>query len=391
MKKTKRVKDDKDKLKNNLDKINNISKNLYSKEELDIYLRNLNKTYNKSYKNTFNYNLINYRTSADNLENNIIKKININKEINNLEDLIDLINENPIQSNIKYNINIEILNKIKNELVTLNNMIGLNYIKNNIINQILYYIQNLHSFDKNHSDFMHIVLYGPPGTGKTEIAKIIGTIFANINILKSNKFKKVTRADLIAGYLGQTALKTKNVIEESLDGVLFIDEAYALGNPEKRDSFSKECIDTLCEALTDYKSRLMVIIAGYEDELEKCFFNYNPGLQSRFIWRYKTDDYNAIELMQIFIKKIKEINWDIDIENKILEDWFESHKKYLKYYGRSIETLLTKTKISHSTRIFGDTNKNNIKKLNLVDLKKGFKLMDLEKIENNDYLYSLYR
>ena len=94
-------------------------------------------------------------------------------------------------------------------------------------------------------------------------------IFANINILKSNKFKKVTRADLIAGYLGQTALKTKNVIEESLDGVLFIDEAYALGNPEKRDSFSKECIDTLCEALTDHKSRLMVIIAGYEDELEK--------------------------------------------------------------------------------------------------------------------------
>jgi len=391
MKKWKRINDDKERLKYNLDKINNIHNNIYTKEELDIYLRNLNKIYNKKYKNTFNNNSINYTLNADNLENNIIKKINISKEINNLQDLIDLINENPIQSDIKYNIDIEILNKIKNELITLNNMIGLNNIKNNIINQILYYIQNLHSFDKNHSDFMHIVLYGPPGTGKTEIAKIIGTIFANINILKSNKFKKVTRADLIAGYLGQTALKTKNVIEESLDGVLFIDEAYALGNPEKRDSFSKECIDTLCEALTDYKSRLMVIIAGYEDELEKCFFNYNPGLQSRFIWRYKTDDYSALELMQIFIKKIKEINWDIDIEKSILETWFESHKKYFKYFGRSIETLLTKTKISHGTRIFCNTDKNNIKKINLDDLKNGFKSMNLEKIENNDYLFSLYR
>ena len=391
MKKSKVTKNDKDKLKNSLDKINNIPNKLYSKEDLDIYLKNLNKTYNKNYKNTFNYNLINYRSTGDDLENNVIKKININKKINNLQDLIDLINENPIHSNIKYNIDIEILNKIKNELITLNNMIGLNNIKNNIINQILYYIQNLHSFDKNHSDFMHIVLYGPPGTGKTEIAKIIGQIFANLNILKSKKFKKVTRADLIAGYLGQTALKTKNVIEESLDGVLFIDEAYALGNPEKRDSFSKECIDTLCEALTDHKSRLMVIIAGYEDELEKCFFNYNPGLQSRFIWRYKTDDYNAIELMQIFIKKIKEVSWNIDIETGVLEKWFESHKKYFKYYGRSMETLLTKTKISHGSRIFGNTNNNDIKKINLDDLNNGFKLMDLEKIEDNNYLYSLYR
>lgn len=391
MKKSKVTKNDKDKLKNSLDKINNIPNKLYSKEDLDIYLKNLNKTYNKNYKNTFNYNLINYRSTGDDLENNVIKKININKKINNLQDLIDLINENPIHSDIKYNIDIEILNKIKNELITLNNMIGLNNIKNSIINQILYYIQNLHSFDKNHSDFMHIVLYGPPGTGKTEIAKIIGQIFANINILKSKKFKKVTRSDLIAGYLGQTALKTKNVIEESLDGVLFIDEAYALGNPEKRDSFSKECIDTLCEALTDHKSRLMVIIAGYEDELEKCFFNYNPGLQSRFIWRYKTDDYNAIELMQIFIKKIKEVSWNIDIETGVLEKWFESHKKYFKYYGRSMETLLTKTKISHGTRIFGNTNNNDIKKINLDDLNNGFKLMDLEKIEDNNYLYSLYR
>ena len=116
-----------------------------------------------------------------------------------------------------------------------------------------------------------------PGTGKTEIAKIMGELFSNLGILKNKKFKKVTRSDLIAGYLGQTALKTRDVIKESLGGVLFIDEAYALGNQEKRDSFAKECIDTLCEALSDHKDNLMVIIAGYENDLNKCFFSYNKG------------------------------------------------------------------------------------------------------------------
>ena len=118
---------------------------------------------------------------------------------------------------------------------------------------------------------MHTVIYGPPGTGKTEIAKIIGAIFAKLGVLNKKQFKKVTRADLIAGYLGQTALKTRDVIKEALGGVLFIDEAYALGNPEKKDSFAKECIDTL-RTISEHKDQLMVIIAGYEEELKKAFF-----------------------------------------------------------------------------------------------------------------------
>ena len=120
--------------------------------------------------------------------------------------------------------------------------------------------------------------------------------------MRSNVFKKVTRADLIAGYLGQTAIKTRKVIEECLGGVLFIDEAYALGNNEKSDSFSKECIDTLCEALSDHKDELMIIIAGYEKELKKCFFEYNEGLESRFVWRFSTEEYSPQELRKIFIK-----------------------------------------------------------------------------------------
>ena len=199
---------------------------------------------------------------------------------------------------------------------------------------------------------MHTVIYGHPGTGKTEIAKIIGTIFSKMGILKNETFKKVTRSDLIAGYLGQTALKTRDVIKECLGGVLFIDEAYALGNEEKQDSFSKECIDTLCEGLSDNKDNLMVIIAGYENELNKCFFNYNQGLSSRFTWRFKTDDYTGEDLYNIFLKMVNDCGWTITENSNINIQWFEHNKKNFKFYGRDIETLFAKTKITHSRRVF---------------------------------------
>ena len=155
----------------------------------------------------------------------------------------------------------------------------MNSLKDNIVDQVIYYMQNFHTLGKCNGDFMHTVIYGPPGTGKTEIAKIMGKIFSKLDVLKKGSFKKVTRTDLIAGYLGQTAMKTRDVVRDAMGGVLFIDEAYALGNAEKRDSFAKECIDTLCEALSDYKDSIMVIIAGYEKELKECFFNYNQGIR----------------------------------------------------------------------------------------------------------------
>jgi len=233
-------------------------------------------------------------------------KVNINIEINDINDLLLLIETYPLNKNIEYNINMDTLHKIKQPLTELNNMIGMKNLKENIVDQIIFYIQNLHTLKSEikGNDFMHTVIYGPPGTGKTEIAKIIGSIFSKMGILSKGTFKKVTRADLIAGYLGQTALKTRDVVKECLGGVLFIDEAYALGNEEKRDSFSKECIDTLCEALSDHKDNLMVIIAGYETDLNSCFFNYNQGLKSRFTWRFKTDEYDAEDLYNIFLKKI---------------------------------------------------------------------------------------
>lgn len=306
----------------------------------------------------------------------ITQTIDIDVEINNIGDILKVVDTYKIDPSIKYNINMKALHDIKDPLIELNHMIGMKTLKNNIVDQILYFVQGLHKNDdslENNStgDFMHTVIYGPPGTGKTEIAKIMGKIYSNLGILKNGTFKKVSRSDLIAGYLGQTASKTQDVIKEALGGVLFIDEAYSLGNPEKRDSFAKECIDTLCEALSEHKDNLMVIVAGYEKELKECFFKFNQGLDSRFTWRFKTDDYGHEDLYKIFLKKVKDIGWTIEENSNINSDWFKNNKDYFKFYGRDIENILAKTKIAHGKRVFCKSADEK-KKITLTDLNKGF-------------------
>jgi hypothetical protein len=348
-------------------------------------------------KSTNLYNHIIYNNYAVlNEYNNIIKEndvilakknIFISDEINNLNDLLKIINKYPYDPLHKYNINLKALHNINAPLQKLNNMIGMQNLKNNILDQLLYFIQEFHiqpSNSNSSGDYMHTIIYGQPGTGKTEIAKILGSIYSKLGILTKGTFKKVTRSDLIAGYLGQTAIKTSNVIKEALGGVLFIDEAYALGNSEKQDSFSKECIDTLCEALSDHKDNLMVIVAGYEKELEQCFFNYNEGLNSRFVWRFKTDDYTCEDLYNIFVKMINDIEWSIDKTDKeINSQWFNKNKEYFLYYGRDIETFISKIKIAHSKRVFGKDISLK-KKITKDDLDNGLKLyLQNKPITNN--------
>jgi SpoVK/Ycf46/Vps4 family AAA+-type ATPase len=309
-----------------------------------------------------------------------ITEININVEINDINDILNLISTYKVDENVQYNINMKLLHDIKEPLCELNNMIGMKELKKNIVDQIIYFIQELNKSESSvcNGDFMHTVIYGKPGTGKTEIAKILGKIFSKIYVIFSKgTFKKVTRSDLIGGYLGQTAIKTKEVIKDNLGGILFIDEAYSLGNNEKKDSFSKECIDTLCEALSDHKDNLMVIIAGYEDELENCFFNYNQGLNSRFTWRFKTDDYIPEDLYYIFIKKVNDIGWSIHIDSKLSSginpQWFAKNKEHFKFYGRDIETFLGKIKIAHSRRVFCK-DLSEKKKITYEDMEKGLSI-----------------
>ena len=285
-----------------------------------------------------------------------LKKIHvaIDAPIKTPKDLLVLLDQHtPIDRDAEYNIDLPALSNIRAELVELDAMIGMHGLKQSIVEQLLYFMLFERSAETTSGDFKHTVLYGPPGTGKTEIAKIIGNMYSKIGVLKKQFFKKVTRGDLVAGYLGQTAIKTRNVIEECLGGVLFIDEAYSLSHSGETDSFSKECIDTLCESLSHHKKDLMVIIAGYETELERDFFSTNPGLDSRFIWRFKIDPYSPSELRDIFSKKVSESGWALDSEEVGSVRWFEQHKTAFKHFGRDMELLFFYAKIAHTKRIFG--------------------------------------
>jgi SpoVK/Ycf46/Vps4 family AAA+-type ATPase len=323
----------------------------------------------------------------------IIEKVKatIESTVETLSDLINIIDQNPVNDNCEYNIDLKSLHKIRPELVQLNNMIGLTELKKSVLDQLLYFAQNLCL-----NDFKHTALFGPPGTGKTEVAKIIGKMYSKIGILKNDIFKKVTRNDLVAGYLGQTAIKTRKVIDESLGGVLFIDEAYSLASPgDTNDSYSKECIDTLCEALSHHKEDLMVIIAGYEEELNQTFFKVNKGMPSRFVWRFTMEPYSPKEMMNIFIKLVGEQGWllesDQDKDRKTLDKWFEEKKDDFIYYGRDMELLVTYTKIAHSRRIYGKAAELR-KIITSDDLNAGHKMFLKNKKEKKDqhYLYGLY-
>jgi SpoVK/Ycf46/Vps4 family AAA+-type ATPase len=319
------------------------------------------------------------------------KFIKIDKKVGSIKDLLDIIEQNEYASDTEYNIDLKSLHNIKTELTEMNNMIGMEEMKKSVLDQLLYFVQELH-VGKQISEFKHTVIYGSPGTGKTEIAKIIGNMYSKLGILKNNVFKKVTRNDLIAGYLGQTAIKTRKVIDECMGGVLFIDEAYSLASQENNDIYSKECLDTICEALSDHKDNLMVIIAGYEKELEETFFRVNAGLESRFIWRFKMEPYNAMEMMKIFKKKVLEQEWEFEKMDDIKEKWFAEKKELFKNFGRDIELLFTYSKIAHSRRIYGK-EKELRKKLSIEDMNAGYETFlknRKSQKDNNQFMHTLF-
>lgn len=150
----------------------------------------------------------------------------------------------------------------------------------------------------------HMVFKGNPGTGKTTVARLIAKLFQEMGILSKGHLIEVERADLVGEYIGHTALKTRELIKKALGGILFIDEAYSLARGGEKD-FGKEAIDTLVKAMEDYKNQFVLILAGYQEEME-FFLKTNPGLPSRFPIQVDFADYSVDQLMQIAELMVKE-------------------------------------------------------------------------------------
>lgn len=199
----------------------------------------------------------------------------------------------------------------------------------------------------------HCVFTGNPGTGKTTVARIVAQIYRELGILKKGQLVETDRSGLVAEYVGQTAVKTNKIIDSALDGVLFIDEAYSLVQGGGND-YGKEAIATLLKRMEDDRDRLVVILAGYDNEM-KLFIDSNPGLQSRFNHYIHFSDYNAEELMAIFKLNLKKFDYELtnDAEQKIshLFSYAVSHKDQNFGNGRYARNVLEKTLENQATRL----------------------------------------
>lgn len=299
---------------------------------------------------------------------------------NNIIDIIEITKKYKLnrrkrprnETDVPYNWDMERLIECLPALKKLNNLIGMESVKKNIIDQVLFYTQKLNTNEMN-----HCCIYGNPGTGKTTLGKILAELYCSLGFLKTDNFRVVGRSDLIAGYVGQTALKTMKVLTESLDGVLFIDEAYSIGGSEdeRGSTYSKECLDTINKFLSENTTNFIMVIAGYKEEMEKYFFSMNKGLKRRFPWVYDITDYSAQNLKDIFVYQVRENYWFLhkDLNDEVLTCFFKEHFELFNDNGGSTLVLFDKAKIIHSRRVFGKILK---KVLSIQDLREASKLME---------------
>jgi len=157
---------------------------------------------------------------------------------------------------------------------------------------------------------LHMVFHGNPGAGKTTVARLLSKIYKALGVVSKGHLVETDRSDLVAGYVGQTALKVRAVAEKALGGILFIDEAYALKRSDDPQDFGNEAIETLLKFMEDNRQDLVVIAAGYPVEMNR-FLDANPGLQSRFNKSLSFPDYAPAELMEIFLRLCKESDYKL--------------------------------------------------------------------------------
>lgn len=312
-------------------------------------------------------------------------KIKRGKPIQNLTDLIEALQHPQADDDQK---------KLLEALNELNSMIGMSTMKEQIVNQILFFIQDLHEPNM----FLHTVLTGPPGCGKTTIITILAKMYSSLGIVGTDKIVKAERSDLVGKYLGSTAIKTKKVLDSARGGILVLDEVYALGNNEQSDSFSKECIDTINQFLSEHAHELICIVAGYKENVDQCFFGYNQGLARRFPWRFNVDEYKVSDLHKIMRLQVLSSGWDMDVLDDDINHLIQTNRELFHGNGGDTKNLIDKCKIAYARRIFTEEEKTETvrkgrrkiqvpikpaKKLIKIDIQVGFKAFQESKKSSN--------
>jgi stage V sporulation protein K len=199
----------------------------------------------------------------------------------------------------------------------------------------------------------HLVFTGNPGTGKTTVARIVGRVYKEIGLLKSGHMVEANRSDLIARYIGQTAPKVKSVMARAMDGVLFIDEAYGIMPSGGANDFGADAVATLLAGMEENRDRLVVIAAGYKDEMEK-FVNFDPGLKSRFKTIINFEDYNAADLLKIFVHVGAEAGIRLSLDAQIAAaKLMESLERGKKGFGngRAVRNIFEECLARQATRL----------------------------------------
>jgi replication-associated recombination protein RarA len=311
-------------------------------------------------------------------------------DLKDLDNLIEMIKDYSEKTLPKrkyrrfYPSKIDVLPNILEDLIDLNNMIGLAKLKSQIIDQILYFVQGI-----DESVMLHTVLEGPPGTGKTTVAHILSKIYSKLGIFKKPKFNVVRRADLISEYLGGTTIKTMETLNRCKNGVILIDEAYSLGsNSGQEDMYAKECVDNINQYLTENVDKIICIIAGYKKELDSCFFSLNPGLRRRFPWTFTIENYNSSELAEIYYKCIEEKEWETSIKKEELIQLISPNLLLFTGNGGDINNIIEKAIFINARNNFGRENLYNI---NLDEFKEALDIfIENKKGQQTSPPYGMY-
>lgn len=267
-------------------------------------------------------------------------------------------------------------------MAELNELIGLDVVKKDVDSLVnLVKVRRLRQERgmKTPDMSFHLVFSGNPGTGKTTVARIVGKVYSALGILSKGHLVEVDRSGLVAGYVGQTAIKTQEVITKALGGVLFIDEAYTLA-PENADKdFGQEAIDTILKAMEDHRDDFVVIVAGYATLMPR-FIDSNPGLKSRFNKYLYFEDYNGDELFEIFQGRVKRNDYRLDeaAEAAVKDHLQELYEDRDDNFGnaRDVRNLFEKIVAAQADRVAGLENPSDedICTITVEDLKD---LMDV--------------